>query len=304
MKVLVAGLINCEVSAPASQFPIEYVGNQFLFNQIEMSVSGVGYNQSCALSTLGADVVLASVIGCDFYGDFISNQLKKHHLSCANIQKTIKDTPRSIILFDSKGQRMAYTDLTEIQNITYSNNIDLSDVSYAIINNILFAKALLIRCKEKNIPIVSDVHLLNDINDVYNHDWLFYSDILFLSNEAIVGEVETFVKELVQRFPKEIVIVGMGEKGSMLYDSSANEIHYQPSIKTSHVKNTIGAGDVLCSSFTYFYFKGKSAKEALYYASYFAAYKIQFSGGAKGFLSELALLKRIAITKTSSKMIR
>jgi len=41
--------------------------------------------------------------------------------------------------------------------------------------------------KENGKIIATDVHVLNDINDNYKNDYIKYSDILFFSNEGIIG---------------------------------------------------------------------------------------------------------------------
>lgn len=299
MKILVAGLINCETNVEIEQFPLLYESNRFVFDQIKTSVSGVGYNQAKALHTLGGEVQFASLIGKDAIAHMIKQQLDDDQISTKYICQQMEATPQSVILFDSTGKRMAHTDLKMIQNTEYPEKLNVSDTTFAIINNILFAKPLLDQCTKANVPIVSDLHVFSDLDDAYNYPWLKASNILFFSGEKIQDDVEGFVCKLVERFPKEIVIVGMGEKGSIMYEHQSNQFYYQPIFQIGEVKNTIGAGDALCSSFSYFYFSGKSAQEALVYASYFAAYKIQFSGGAVGFLDEEAL--EVAYKRAISK---
>lgn len=292
MKILVAGLINCETNLAIEQFPLGYESNRFVFDQIKTNVSGVGYNQAKALQTLGGDVLFASVIGNDLIGKMITTQLESDGISVTHIHKTMAKTPQSVILFDGDGRRMSHTDLKTIQDVIYPEKLDLSNIAFAIINNILFAQPLLKACQQSHIPIVSDLHVFSDLNDAYNQPWLEAADILFFSGEKITIDIEVFVRQLVHRFPKEIVIIGMGANGSLMYEKQTDSFHHQPIFNVGTVRNTIGAGDSLCSSFTYFYFNGKSAKEALAYASYFAAYKIQFSGGAEGFLDERTLVEQ------------
>lgn len=179
---------------------------------------------------------------------------------------------------------------TKYSGDSISKKLNVKDITYAIIiNNILFARPLLDICTQNKIPIVSDLHVFSNLDDAYNQPWLEASDILFFSCEKVEGDIEVFVRTLVQRFPKQLVIVGMGKEGSLLYEADNDTFYYQPIFNIGEVKNTIGAGDSLCSSFTYMYFGGKSARESLAYATYFDAYKIQFSGGAEGFLDGATL---------------
>lgn len=293
MKILVAGLINCETNVAINEFPLEYEVNRFLFNETVTNVSGVGYNQAKALCVLGADVMFASLIGQDLIADMIKLQLKRDGMSTEYLLDTMEKTPQSVILYEKSGRRMSNTDLQAIQDHQYPKKLDLTDVTCAFVNNILFAKPLLLQCKEAGVPIISDLHSIETIDDVYNRPWLEAADILFLSDEKLPRDIEGFVRELVQRFPKQFVIVGCGKKGALMYEANTDSFFHQPIIEVGEVKNTIGAGDALCSSFTYFYFSGKSAKEALFYATYFAAYKIQYSGGAVGFIEASEVEKAV-----------
>ncbi len=67
-KILVAGLINLETSVKIESFPITYFPVTYPFFGINSTISGVGYNISKALSILGDNVDLLSIIGNDFIG--------------------------------------------------------------------------------------------------------------------------------------------------------------------------------------------------------------------------------------------
>lgn len=284
MKVLVAGLVNCETNVAIDHFPLKYEPNRFLFDQTHTAVSGVGYNQAKALHVLGADVQFASLVGRDMIGMMIKMQLDRDGIDTTHICSVMEKTPQSVILYEKTGRRMANTDLQAIQDTRYPNDVDMRDVTYAIINNIMFAQSFLRVCKAHAIPIVTDLHTIESLDDAYHQAWFEAADILFLSDEKLV-DPEHFVRELVSRYPKEIVVVGCGKNGALMYEKKTDRFYRQRAIEIGTITNTIGAGDALCSSFSYFYFSGKSAQEALRYASYFAAHKIQYSGGASGFIS-------------------
>ena len=67
-KILVSGLCNIETTLKVNKFPIEYYPIDYPFFGIKSSVSGVAYNISKALKTLGDDVTLVSYVGNDFEG--------------------------------------------------------------------------------------------------------------------------------------------------------------------------------------------------------------------------------------------
>lgn len=55
------------------------------------------------------------------------------------------------------------------------------------------------------------------MKDEYNKDFMKKSDILFLSNEAILHKEEVFIKELIETFENKIIVIGMGKDGALLY---------------------------------------------------------------------------------------
>ena len=78
------------------------------------------------------------------------------------------------------------------------------------------------------------------------------ADILFMSNAAIVGSEEAFLKQLVDEYHPEIIVIGMGNRGCILYDGLADEIYKLNAVTVRPVVNTVGAGDALFSSFLHY----------------------------------------------------
>ncbi|MBN8594950.1 MAG: hypothetical protein J0M33_24570 [Anaerolineae bacterium] len=63
--ILVSGLINLESTLKVDGFPIACSPVRYPFGGVNSSVSGVGYDLAKALTTLGNDVDLLSLIGAD-----------------------------------------------------------------------------------------------------------------------------------------------------------------------------------------------------------------------------------------------
>lgn len=293
MKVLVAGLINIETTVPIDNFPIEYSPIDYKFFGVESTVSGVGYNVSKALKTLGAKPQMLSIIGDDMYKNLIMDELEKQGIITSHIVSDIKNTPQSIVMYDNSGRRKIILDLKEIQDTRYSNekiSTILEDVDVVVPCNINFARDLLKDAKKAGKLIATDVHVVNSVEDEYNKEFMSYADILFMSNENILGREEYFIEEVADKYDNEIIVIGLGSEGALLYVRDAKKVQI-PAVSTRSTVSTIGAGDALFSSFVYFYFKDKDPYLALKKATVFASYKIGEKGAASGFLSESDLLK-------------
>lgn len=282
-----SGLANVETSCAIRQFPIDYQPIDYNFFGIGSIPSGVGLNVSLALSALGDTVSFVSFAGDDDAGVLVRSAGKKiadcRFAPCSQ-------TPQSVVLYDENGRRRVYTDLKDMQEL------DLPPSCYSdpdrfdgfCLCNINFSRKLLPLAKSTGKPVFCDVHCLSDILDPYNADFMKAADVLFLSNESIVGREESFVSDLSAVYPCRVIVVGMGARGALLYERNGG-FTVVPAVSTRPVVNTVGAGDALFSAFVHFYLKGDEPVDALRKASVFASYKIGESGASKGFLSEAAL---------------
>lgn len=87
MKVLVSGLVNIETTLQIRKFPIDYFPIDYPFFGINSSVSGVAYNISKAMKTLGNDIELTSMIGNDFEGEQIVKNLKESGIGFETVKR-------------------------------------------------------------------------------------------------------------------------------------------------------------------------------------------------------------------------
>ena len=134
--------------------------------------------------------------------------------------------------------------------------------------------------------IATDVHVLSNIEDEYNRDFMENADILFLSDEQIPCEDKKFIMQLKDKFNAKIIVMGKGKNGAMMYVREEDKLYRIDAVDTRKVVNTVGAGDALFSSFIHYYTKGNTPIEALKRAEIFASYKIGEDGAANGFTTE------------------
>ncbi|MBR6200222.1 MAG: carbohydrate kinase family protein [Spirochaetales bacterium] len=296
MNVLVSGLVNIETPVSVRGFPINYYPIDYPFFGIGMNVGGVGYNAAKALKTLGDNVTFVSFIGNDITGNIIEETLHKDRIETKYLQRTLECSAQSVVLVEPSGRRQIYCDLKDIQD----RRLDCSFVRAEIENtdtvvccNINFNRTLLHEAKRLGKRIATDVHVLSDINDEYNREFLECADIVFLSDEGLPCSPHDFLTALKNQYGMSIIVLGQGSSGATLYERLTDTITHYDCVPCSHVVNTVGAGDALFSAFIHFYTKGLSAADALLRAQIFAGEKIKHNGASIGFLTEEEVESRI-----------
>lgn len=291
-KILVSGLINTETTVKIKSFPIEYFPIGYPFFGVNTRVSGVAYNLVKALKSLGDDVSLVTMTGDDFSADYIKAEVKNAGVDTKYVNNILKATPNSVVLYDGNGKRQIYCDLKDVQDIEYDFKEELyMDSDVVIACNTNFNRELLKKAKAAGKIIATDVHVLGDIDDEYNQDFMKNANILFLSDENIKTDYKKFLMSIEEKFGNDIIVLGMGNKGALMYVKEENKFYELPAVNVNKVVNTVGAGDALFSSFIHFYAKGLKPIDCLKRAEVFAAYKIGYDGASVGFTDEQTVEK-------------
>lgn len=288
-KILVSGLTNIETTVKVEGFPIEYNPINYNFFGVNSTVSGVAINMGKALTTLGDEVTLISMIGNDIQGNTAITELKNNKINIDYIDNSLEKTCQSVVIYDGDGRRQIHCDLKDVQEKSYDKEKfekALNECDIAALCNINFSRPYLKKAREMGKLVATDVHVISDVNDEYNTDFMKYANILFMSDENIGDNVEDFVREVISKYNNDIIVVGLGAKGALLYVKEDNFMERFNAVTTRKVVNTIGAGDSLFSAFLHYYNKERNPYLALKKAIVFASYKIGESGAAEGFLSE------------------
>ncbi|MBX3065622.1 MAG: carbohydrate kinase family protein [Anaerolineae bacterium] len=288
-RILVSGLINIETTLKVESFPIHYQPVSYPFFGINTTVSGVGLNISKALTTLGDEVRLCSLVGRDLAGSLVRQTLIDHHISAEWVIDGLANTCQSLILYAPDGSRMIFTDLKDIQETPYpQSHFDsaLNGCDVCVLCNINYSRPFLSQAKAAGKLIVSDVHAISDLDDTYNRDFMSAADILFLSDAKLPIPAQEWARELQSRYGTPILVIGMGAHGALLAVNADNTMRHYPAVRTRPVINTVGAGDALLSSFLHYYLKTRNPYDALDHAMIFASYKIGAVGAAEGFLDD------------------
>ena len=287
MNILVSGLVNTETTVRVRQFPVEYYPIDYPFFGINTAVSGVAWNIALAARTLGNDVTLLSMTGQDFPAAYIRDELSRAGISDAYLLPCLAQTPSSVVLYDDAGRRQIYCDLKDIQETAREFPEEaLRAADLVVACNINFNRPLLRRAKELGKTIATDVHVLRDIWDGYNREFIEAADILFLSDEGIGERYQDFLWALAHSCGAGVIVLGRGSRGAAMYVRGENRIHELAAAHVGEVVNTVGAGDALFSAFVHCTAKGFPPLAALRRAMVFAAAKIRASGASRGFITE------------------
>jgi ribokinase len=292
VTILVAGLVNIETSLPVEGFPIPYQPARYPFFGIESRVSGVGYNLARALTTLGHPVRLVSLIGQDLAGGLVAATLDEGCIGREWVLPRLARTPQSVVLVAPDGQRQVNTDLKDIQEQTYPPAdwaAGQADCLLLVLTIINVTRPGVAADRASGRPVATDVHVIGDLDDPYNRDYMAAATILFQSHERLPLPPEDWARAVLDRYPVEILVIGLGAEGALLAVRRDGWMGRLPAAVTRPVVSTVGAGDALFASFLHGYHATGDPYEALRKAIVFASYKIGEAGGARGFLTAPAL---------------
>ncbi|MCP5487283.1 MAG: carbohydrate kinase family protein [Verrucomicrobia bacterium] len=292
--ILIAGLINLETTVAVDAFPLSYQPVRFPFHGIQTRTSGVGYNLSAALTRLGHQVRLAAMVGQDELSSLVQATMAADGIDDRFLLKTLPATPQSVILFEPSGRRQIHVDLKDIQEATYPDEVfqkALDGVDLALVCNINFARRFLGEIRTRGIPIATDVHTINSLDDPYNRDFMEAADFLFCSDEQLPVPPEQWAEQVMKHLNTHVLVVGCGAEGSMLVERDKPPIRV-PAVSPRPVHNTIGAGDALLSGFIHGIVSGLEPETALHQAAYFAGWKIGEASASRGFLTAAELREK------------
>jgi ribokinase len=299
MKLLVSGLINIETTLRVESFPIQYTPVRYPFFGVNSSVSGVGYNIACALTRLGDDVRLLSLIGRDPTATLVREALERDGISGKNVLPLVEQTAQSVILYDGEGRRQINVDLKDVQETAYPAARyaqAAAGCSLLVLSNINFSRPFLEPARKAGRQVATDVHAISDLNDTYNVDFMRAANVLFMSHEWLPVSPEAWARKVWERYPADVLVIGLGAEGALLAVRKDNFIERLPAVRTRAVVNTIGAGDALFAAFLHGYSKTGDPYLSLQKAILIASYKIGTVSAAGGFLDEAGLEELFAET--------
>jgi ribokinase len=221
-------------------------------------------------------------------GRLALDESARYGLPTSGILPLTGGTAQSVILYEASGRRQIHVDLKDIQETVYPTDRFIKALEgsrLAVLCNINFSRPMLAAACQAGIPVATDVHTISRLDDPYEVEFLEAATILFMSHERLPQSVELWIQRVFERYPCQILGIGMGDQGALLVERGRQPRLFK-AVTPRPVVNTIGTGDALFASFLHYYLKLVDAAEAMRRAVVFAGYKAGSSGAADGFLNE------------------
>ena len=300
MKIAVIGSNMVDLTSYITRMPV--LGETLEAPDFSMGCGGKGANQAVAAAKYGADVLMVTKVGDDFFADNTIANFKKNGIDTKYVQKVSgvssgvapifadKNGQNSILIIKGANNDLkpadidaAEEDLKTCKLIILQLEIPLETVYYAIDFG-----------KKHNIPV-----LLNpapatkelDIAKVCQCDFFMpnETELAILTGMPVSNqeEIEAAAKSLSARGLKH-VIVTMGSHGSLLVDENGTQL-VKP-FKVNAVDSS-GAGDAFIGCFACCYVENHDIIAAMKTASAFAGLSVTKRGKQKSYPEKEEVLK-------------
>ncbi len=289
-KFMVAGFVQMETIIKVEALPVPYKQFESIPDLVNSGIGGAGFNEAMALKWLGNEVDFMSMVARNMSRRQIEAYLKTFdvNLKTDYVLPMLDGMPTSVILY-CKGKKQTFEDVKDIRHVEYDYDLlesRIQDKDMILMSNCNFCRPIIGLAKKYQKPLAVNVRSMRAEKIANKEDFLAAADILYISDDDLESDHYDCIKECREKYDPEIVIMGIGDKGVILYTKEDNSvIEYRP-VKTNEIVNTIGAGNALFSSFMHYYVKTKNAKEAIKNALLFASYKIGFVGPSTRCLTE------------------
>lgn len=288
-KFLVVGFCQRETIVKVDEVPIKYQPVTDTFGSIHSGIGGDAYNEAIALKWLGNDVDFFTMIGTDEDKSIINSNNNDIILDTNFVLPKLSATPAAVIFYDKNRKQQIFEDIKDSRTIEYDVKLfekRLSSADLIVTANANFCRPMIQAAIEKGKKIAVNIRKFKYETEQYNKFFLENSNILYLSDDNLEEDPYDFVKYIAEKYHPEVIILGQGANGLILYNEKDGTYAHFNSVKTNEVVNTVGAGNALFSCFLHYYNKTGDATFSIKNALLFASYKIGFIGTSNGFMTE------------------
>ena len=284
----VVGITQIETIVKVDQIPVGYAPLTSVPDTIFTAAGGDAYNETLALKWLGNQVSFLSIVGRNQDMSIFNPSNRSVTIQTDYILRKLESTPTQVILYDKNRQQQIFEDIKGLREMSYdmamvSPLIAQSDM--VVLANANFCRPFIEVAQKYKKPIAVNIHDFRREKEKYNTDFLGAANVLYFSDDTMTEDPFDFIKSIASTYDPDVIILGQGAKGLILYDrENALNVHYN-TVKTNEVVNTAGAGNALFACFLHYYMENHDPVDAIKNALLFASYKIGYMGTSNGFMT-------------------
>lgn len=274
-KVFIVGGTTYDHVVYLKQLPqaIPHTIHQANFSE---GIGSTGAGKALALTKLGINNTLYSVVGNDVYG----NQIKQY-LQTENIHSIIDfddvGTERHINLMDTIGGRVSIFVTQSSEQIEYNTSAiknALVQCDIVVLNIIGYCRNLIPLIQQYNKPIWTDLHDYDGCN-TYHQDFINASEYIHLSSDNLPNYKQTMQQLILAG--KKLVICTHGKNGATLLTQDG--VWYeQAALQNMPIVDTNGAGDSFFAGFLYGFINNLPLITCLQYGAIAGGYCVTNKG--------------------------
>ena len=287
-KFLVAGVTQIETIVRVDKIPVSFSPMTSEIDTIFTEMGGDAYNESLALGWLGDDVTFMSIVGRNQDMGMINPPDRKLTLSTQYIIPQMKATPTEVVLYDKNRRQQIFEDIKDLRENVYDMSMvaPLADAcDMLVLANANFCRPFAKVAAEHKKPIAVNIRSYKPEKEKYNTDFLEPAKVLYFSDDTLTEDPYEFIDRISGTYGTEIIILGQGSEGLILFDKTKDIRAHYKTVKTNEVVNTIGAGNALFACFLHYYKETGDSVNAIKNALLFASYKIGYMGTSNGFMT-------------------
>lgn len=220
-----------------------------------------GSGKALNLHRLGLPLMFYSVLGNDFYGDYIKNDLAAAGVN-AFYDYDPAGTERHINIMDAEGNRISMFVTQSSETIAYdfdkiNNAIDSSDI--LVLNIISYCRGLVSIVKASGKPVWTDLHDFDGKNS-YHQDFIEAAQYIHLSSDNL-PDYKTLMQQFIEK-GKKLVVCTHGKAGATALTSQGEWIE-QPALLDYPMVDANGAGDAFFSGFLFGWMRNEPVKTCM-----------------------------------------
>jgi sugar/nucleoside kinase (ribokinase family) len=267
------GDVNVDILTKAVE---SFDEEQKIVEEIKLKVGGGAANFAFWLSKLGMKVRLIGLVGNDYFGDFIKEELKKAGVDLK--LKTINEKTGITIGLQFKDGSKRLVTFRGTNRLLSLQHIEISEIDGDII---YFAGYNLLESLRKDLPklfeeikkrekIISfDPDLKAGITFDRNE---FFETVKFVDLMFLNEREASLISRNFDWFKGRTLVIKRGKSGALALEKGEK---VEVEGKEVEVKNPTGAGDVFNAAFVHHYYYGYDLRECLEFANEEAAKYIQ-----------------------------